>query len=191
MMRAATLATCLAALSLLSACGFHLRRPPVLPPQLHALYITGAGSSNLMRNLRRNLASDTTTVVDDPTQATAVLNIMKAGGSSTLLALDSAGQPLEYRVTYAVEFTLMVGNAVLIEPQTLALTRTYNYNIQDAIGNQEQEDTLDTSMETDIAQLIVFRIQAAAKNALPPVVVPAPVKTIVAAPAAATESSSH
>jgi len=190
-MRAATLAACLAVLSLLAGCGFHLRRAPVLPPQLRALYITGAGSSNLMRNLRRNLASDTTTIVDDATQATAVLNIMKASGSSSLLALDSAGQPLEYRVTYRVEFTLRVGNAVLIEPQTLALTRTYNYNIQDAIGNQEQEDALETAMETDLAQLIVFRIQAAAKNALPPVVVPAPAKITASAPAAATATSSH
>ena len=190
-MRVAVLATCITVLSGLAGCGFHLRRAPVLPPQLHALYITGAGSSNLMRSLRRNLASDTTTIVNDSTQATAVLNIMKASGSSSLLALNRAGQPLEYRVTYEVEFSLMVGNAVLIEPQTLALTRTYNYNIQDAIGNQEQEDALETAMETDIAQLIVFRIQAAAKNALPPVVMPVPAKATMSAPVAATASSNH
>lgn len=190
-MRAAALTVCLAALSLLSGCGFHLRRAPVLPPQLHALYIGGSASTNLMRSLRRNLASDTTTIVDDPTLATATLDIRKASRSSTLLAISRSGQPLEYRVTYRVEFTLMVGNAVLIEPQTLALTRTYNYNIQDAIGNQEQEDALETTMETDLAQLIVFRIQAAAKSALPPVAVPAPAKATVPTPAAATASSRH
>lgn len=191
MKRAAALAACFTALGLLAGCGFHLRRAPVLPPQLHALYIGGSASTNLMRSLRRNLASDTTTIVDDPTLATAILDIRKASRSSTLLAISRSGQPLEYRVTYKLEFSLMVGNAVLIEPQTLALTRTYNYNVQDAIGNQEQEDALYNAMETDLAQLIVFRIQAAAANALPPAVVPAPAKVTVPAPAAATASSSH
>lgn len=146
-----------------------------------------------MRNLRRNLASDSTTIVDDPTLASAVLDISQASGSSTLLAISRSGQPIEYRVTYSVRFSLMVGNAVLIEPQTIALTRTYNYNIADAAGNEETEQALGNAMETDIAQLIVFRIQAAAKNALPPVAVPAPAKATVPAPApaAATASSSH
>ena len=184
MTRALALAACLTTLSLLAGCGFHLRRAAELPPQLHALYITGAGSSNLMRDLRRNLASDTTTIVGDPTQATAVLNIMKVSRSRSLLALNNVGQPLEYRVTYGVLFSLTVGNAVLIEPQTLALTRTYNYNIQDAIGNQEQEDALETAMETDLAQLIIFRIQAAAKNAWPPL----PAKAVTSAPTPATSS---
>ena len=183
MMRAAALVACLGVLCLLVGCGFHLRRAPELPPQLHALYISGSISSNLMRSLRRNLASDTTTIVDAPTLATAILDIRRASRSSSLLAISRTGQPLEYRVTYKLEFSLMVGNAILIEPQTLALTRTYNYNVQDAIGNQEQEEALESGMETDLAQLIVFRIQAAAKNALPPAIAPAP--------AAATASSGH
>jgi len=191
MMRATALAACLMSLSFLAGCGFHLRRALTLPPQLHALYIGGSASSTLMRNLRRNLESGTTTIVDDPTLATAILDIRKASQSSTLLAISRSGQPLEYRVTYRVEFSLMVGNAVLIEPQSLALTRTYNYSVQDAIGNQEQEDALETAMETDLAQLIVFRIQAAAKNALPPMVMPAPANTTLSAPAVATASPGH
>ena len=190
-MRAVALGASLAALSLLAGCGFHLRRAAELPPQLHALYITGPGSSNLMRNLRRNLASDTTTIVDDPTLASAVLDVSQASSSSTLLAISRSGQPIEYRVTYSVRFSLMVGNAVLIEPQTIALTRTYNYNIADAAGNEETEQALGNAMETDIAQLIVFRIQAAARNAMPPAVAPVPAKTTVSAPAIATTSSSH
>lgn len=181
-MRVAALVACLMTLGVLAGCGFHLRRAAELPPQLHALYISG-GSTSLLRNLRRNLASDRTTIVDNPTLASAVLSISQASGSSTLLAISRSGQPIEYRVTYRVRFSLMVGNAVLIEPQTIALTRTYNYNIADAAGNEETEDALNNAMETDIAQLIVFRIQAAAKNALLPIAVPAP--------AATTTSSSH
>lgn len=191
MRRILRLASVASFLTLLVGCGFHLRRPPELPPQLRDLYISGSASSNLMRNLRRNLASDTTTIVDDPTLATATLDIRNSSRRSTMLAISRSGKPLEYRVTYTLEFSLMVGNAVLIEPQTLALTRTYNYNIQDAIGNQEQEDALETTMETDLAQLIVFRIQAAAKNALPPVIAAAPANATVPAPAATSAPPSH
>jgi len=182
--------------SLLTACGFHLRRPPELPAQMRAIYISDAtdyinaninGGTDetpvLVRNLRRDLETGSSQVVDDPTLATALLNIARVNQYSTLLAINNKGVPLEYKVVYQVEFSLQVGNVMLIEPQTLVLSRTYNYNIADAIGNQEQEQGLYASMAGDMAQLITFRIEAAAKAAMqPPAVRPAP------APAMATRT---
>lgn len=182
-----------ALLAMLGACGFHLRQAPDLPPQMRSIFIsiTKGSGVNLTRDLRRILATDSTNVVDDPALATTVLKIDDVNRSSRLMAIsgagNQAGSPVEYRVTYQVEFSLLVGNTMLIEPQTLVLTRTYNYNVSDAIGNQEQEEGLYNAMATDMAQLIVFRIQAAAKSASrPPVTAAAPVKAAVQAPAAAT-----
>ncbi len=157
----------------LAACGFHLRRPPELPAQMRAIYISG-GDVALARSLRRNLETGSSQVVDDLSQATAYLKIIQVRQYSTLLAVSNTGQPLEYRVVYQVEFSLLVGNTMLVEPQTLVLSRTYNYNISDAIGNQEQEQGLYSTMAVDMAQLITFRIEAAAKAALQPPVTPAP-----------------
>lgn len=156
----------------LAACGFHLRRPQELPAQMRAIYISG-GDATLVRSLRRDLETGSSQVVDDATQATALLTILNVSQYSTLLAVSSTGVPLEYKVVYQVQFSLLVGNAMLVEPQTLVLTRTYNYNISDALGNQQQEQGLYSTMAVDMAQLITLRIEAAAKAALPPAT-PAP-----------------
>jgi LPS-assembly lipoprotein len=176
---------------LLTACGFHLRQDPVLPAQMRAIYISG-GEGDLARYLRRDLATDKTQIVDDLSLATSVLRITGVSRNSTLLAISSAGVPLEYKVYYKTEFSLMVGNSMLIEPQSLVLTRTYNYNIADAIGNEEQEEALYGAMAVDMAQLIVFRIQAAARSATQvPVIVASPAKATLQAPPVATRPPVH
>lgn len=166
---------------LLTACGFHLRRPPELPAEMGAIYImSGPGDDpTLLRDLRRTLETGSSRVVDDATHATALLHIIQVSRYSTLLAVSNTGVPLEYKATYQVQFSLLVGNSMLIEPQTLVLSRTYNYNISDALGNQEQEQGLYSTMASDMAQRITSRIQAAAKAALPPA---------TAAPAPATRA---
>lgn len=185
--RSLRIAACAALLGALSACGFHLRQPPDLPPQMRNIYISGAKGNDLVRYLRRDLATDSTQIVDDPGLATSILEIKGVGRRSSLLAISSVGTPLEYKVYYQVEFSLLVGNTMLIEPQTLVLTRTYNYNIADAVGNEEQEEALYGAMAVDMAQLMVFRIQAAARAASrPPVAAPVPAKVTTAAPVAAT-----
>ncbi len=190
MSRRLRLAACTALMGVLSACGFHPRQAPNLPPEMRTIYISGGKSGDLVRNLRRDLATDSSQIVDDLNLASSTLDIIAASQKSSLLAINSSGQPLEYKVTYQVEFSLMVGNEMLIEPQTLVLSRTYNYNIADAIGNQEQEENLSGAMAVDMAQLIVFRIQAAARAASRPPAT-APVMTTARAPAAATKPSAH
>ena len=199
------LIACTLLMGALAACGFHLRRAPEFPQQMRAIYLSGgavtssatSGGSEissviLMRNLRRDLATDNTQVVDDPTLATALLKIISVKQGSSLLAISNTGQPLEYKVYYQVEFSLQVGNTMLIEPQDLILTRTYNYSVTDAIGNEEQEQGLSSAMAKDMARLIVFRIQAAAKSATQaPVTVAAPIKATVPPPAATTQPSTH
>ena len=166
-MRAGQLVAVASLALLLTACGFHLRGAPELPAQMRAIYISGEDPI-LLRDLRRSLESGSSQVVDDPTRATAFLKIIQATQSRTLLALSNTGVPLQYKVNYQVQFSLLVGNSMLVEPQTLVLSRTYNYNISDAIGNQEQEQGLYTTMASDMAQRITYRIQAAAQAALPP-----------------------
>ena len=168
------LAVCGMLLVLLAGCGFELRRPVELPPQMRTIYVSGGSSiagdttGNLLRYLRRDLATSNTQVVDDPALATSLLKIGGVRQASSLLAIAANGTPLEYKVSYTVTFSLLVGNAVLIEPQTLVLSRTYDYNVANAIGNQEQEQALYGAMATDMAQLIVFRVQAAARSNFEP-----------------------
>lgn len=151
--------------ALLSACGFHLRRAPDLPPSMRKIYITAPGSSgDLMRELRRGLASDDTDVLPTPEGATTILSIISVSHSSRPLALSRVGVALLYRVQYEVEFSLTVQGAVILEPQTVTLERNYTYKVSNAIANEEQESALNQALAKDVSQFIVTRVVAAAHS---------------------------
>ena len=169
---------------LVAGCGFHLRRAPDLPPSMRKIYITAPGSSgDLLRELRRDLASDDTAVLPLPEGATTVLSIVSVSHSSRPLALSRAGQALLYQVQYEVVFSLTVQGAVILEPQSVTLNRNYTYSVANAIANEEQEQALNRALSRDISQFIVTRVVAAAKT-LPKYLMAVP--STHAAPAAAS-----
>jgi LPS-assembly lipoprotein len=182
----------------LTACGFHFRQAPDLPPSMRHIYIATPGNNGtLLRELRRDLASDDTEILPTPLGATTVLSIIGVSHSSRPMALSRTGQPLEYQVTYQVEFSLVVQGSTIMEPQAVDLRRNYTYSITNAIANEEQEQNLEDALSRDVAQFIVYRVIAAARSlpaslaALPATApaaasVAAPVTTTAPAPATAT-----
>ena len=169
----------------LTACGFHFRKAPDLPPSMRHIYIAAPGQSgDLLRELRRGLASDDTEVLETPVGATTTLSIISVTHDSRPLALNREGKPLLYQVQYEVEFSLLVQGAVILEPQSVILTRNYTYSISNAVANEEQEQALDKALAKDISQFMVLRVVAAAKS-LPPSLAAMPVTA--AAPATASK----
>jgi LPS-assembly lipoprotein len=152
--------------AVLGGCGLHFRQAPVLPASMQRLYIAaGSGDAALVRELRRSLTSDSTHIVSDPKDSSATLGILKTQQLSRVLTVNNLGQPTEYEVAYQVDFTLQADGAMLIPRQTLTLTRNYAYSVSNAVGNQEQANVLYGALSRDMAQLIVFRIEAAARTA--------------------------
>lgn len=147
---------------LMAGCGFQLRPPAQLPVSLQRTYIADSGdNSELVRELYRNLSTPTTTVTDDATTATAVLSILNVQQIQRVLSVSNTGQPLEYQVAYRVEFSLIARGKTLVAPQTLMLTRNYDYSAGNPIGDTEQANILYSAMARDMAQLIMFKIEAA------------------------------
>lgn len=156
----------LMACMLLAGCGFHLRQPAQLPAAMQRTYINdSSGSVELVRQLRRSLITPTTKVTDDATSATATLNILSARQYQRVLSVSNTGQPLEYQVAYQVQFSLTDAHGkTLIEPQTLTLTRNYAYDIANTLGDVEQANVLYKAMQDNMAQLIMFRLQALGRS---------------------------
>ncbi|MGE5625994.1 MAG: LPS assembly lipoprotein LptE [Bacillota bacterium] len=176
--------------AVIAGCGFHLRQPPVLPPVLQKLYIVSeAHDAEIVRELRRSLESESTAVLDDPTKATATLSIINVYESSRPLVLNRRGQPLMYQAAYSAEYTLVAGGVVLIPPEVQTLTRNYNFSVTNGIANEEQEASLYNQLAKEMAQLIIFRLQAVARGVPASATAPLPASTthpppIPAAPAA-------
>lgn len=147
---------------LLAGCGFHLRQPAHLPAVMQRTYINDAsGNVELVRELRRSLVTPTTNVTDDATTATVTLNILSAKQFDRVLSVSNTGQPLEYQVAYLVKFSLTdAKGTTLIAPQTLILSRNYAYSAANPIGDAEQANVLYKAMQDNMAQLIMFRLQA-------------------------------
>ena len=77
----------------LSACGFHLRQAPDLPPSMRKIYVAAPGQSGqLLRELRRSLASDDTEILTTPEGATTTLSIISvtqvSSGPATAACTD-------------------------------------------------------------------------------------------------------
>ena len=182
-------------LMMLSGCGFHLRQAPDLPPSMRHIYIaTSGGNGTLLRELRRDLSSDNTQILPTPEGATSTLSIIGVTEGSRPLALARNGQPLEYQVTYQVEFSLLVQDTPILEPQTVVLRRNYTYSVTNAIANEEQEQNLEDALSRDVAQFIVYRVIAAARSLSPtlaalPATAKAPAAASIAVPVAATRAA--
>jgi LPS-assembly lipoprotein len=147
---------------LMSGCGFQFRQPAQLPVSMQRTYIADSGgNTELVRALSRSLDTPTTHVTSDATTATATLYILYSKRSQRVLSVSNTGQPLEYQIAYQVQFSLKaVGGKTLVEPQVLMLTRNYNYKTSSTIGDTEQADLLYKALQDNMAELIMFRIDA-------------------------------
>jgi LPS-assembly lipoprotein len=151
---------------LIAGCGFHLRQPAQLPVSMQRTYIADFGSNReLVRALNRSLTTPTTSVTHEATTATAILKILNSKQSRRVLSVSNTGQPLEYQIAYEVEFSLITASGkTLLEPQVLTLTRNYNYSTTAIIGDSEQADLLYKALADNMAELIMFRIDAVNRN---------------------------
>lgn len=154
---------CLAAILVvvLGGCGFHLRSSNDLPPVMRMTYLAiPSGNNELMRELRRSLTTDTASVTDDPTKATATLTILSALQLTRVLSVNNLGRPVEQEVAYQVRFSLTTPTETLIQPETLTLKRNFAYDEANALGDAEQAGVLYASLQREMAQLILFRVGA-------------------------------
>lgn len=148
--------------SMLSACGFHLRGDVALAPQLARIHIQGADPYDpLVRDLTRALTSAGSTVVADPAEATAVLQIVSNSAARRVLSVQTTGKVQEYELYQTLEFRVRdAAGRELLDAQRLELTRDYLYDADDVLGKAGEEETLRRDMRRDLVRLALLRLEA-------------------------------
>ncbi len=75
--------------------------------------------------------------------------------------MNTNGQPLEYSLTYRVQFQLLdaKGN-VLLTPQSLTLRRDLAYSVNIQLGSTRRTQELIADMQGEAVQLILLRLEA-------------------------------
>jgi LPS-assembly lipoprotein len=150
----------LAALSL-AGCGFQLRGTADLP--FKTIYMPPANQPGVALDLRRNIqAGSRTTVVDDPKGAEAVLEFTQESREKTILSLAANGRVREFELQYSVSFRVHDNKGGEFLPSsTVLLKRAVTFNDTDILAKEREDEQIYRSMESDMVQQILRRLEAA------------------------------
>ncbi|GAB2559545.1 LPS-assembly lipoprotein LptE [Rhodanobacter koreensis] len=151
----------------LAACGFHLRENAALPPSLQRIHLNVSGGGEFQRMLTRALETSGVTVEDNGGAGIAELRVPVAAFGTDSLTNGGYVRITEYSVHYQVQFDVAGpdGN-VLIPLQHINMSREYSYDATNTVGNASQVQEIQHSLNDDMVQAILFRLQAAGKHGL-------------------------
>ena len=149
-----------AALTMLSACGFHLRGAngeANLP--FKTMLLGFPENSALGAELRRNISANGTTVVTDPKLAEALLDVLGETREKVVLSLNSQGRIREYTLFYKFRFKVRGPKGqVLLAPTEIILKRDISFNESAALAKEVEEGLLYRDMQSDLVQQILRRL---------------------------------
>lgn len=142
----------------LTACGFHLRGDVGMP--FTTLYLD-AGSSNspFVHELRRNLANNKVTLVNQSEQAQVILQIVSEVTDKQILTLSGAGRVNEFQLRYRVSVHAYDSrHNTWIPAEEMFLYRNFSYDDTKILAKESEEALLFQSMRSDMVQQILRRL---------------------------------
>jgi LPS-assembly lipoprotein len=156
----------LLALSMLAACGFHLRNQSSLPSALEPIYIGGKVSNGALANaLRYQLRNNDTKVATNSATANYKLILLAETHEQRIISLDRRGLAAEYGLISAIEFELLdrSGQHVL-GPLKLQEMRTVTNNPDNALTTSQEITLVQDDIDKALAALVVRRLGAFANH---------------------------
>lgn len=152
-------------LCVLSGCGFHLRGNATLPSSMQRVHLSASGSADFQRNLARALQTSGVTVEDESGPGIAELNLPTAAFATESLTRGGYVRITEQAVRFNVTFDVVsAGGQIIVPRQTINMQRAYSFDAADAVGNANQVKQIERSLQDDMVQSILFRLQAAGKR---------------------------
>ncbi|QEY17924.1 hypothetical protein D0C16_19170 [Cellvibrio sp. KY-GH-1] len=160
----------------LSACGWHLRGSTsgsdklAMTQPLNLTIESSDNHSQLVNSLRQALPGYKITEVEKNTAQTLVLNI----GSETLdkrtAGVGSDALTSAYEIILRAPFSISsAGNLITPKDTAASITRTYNYNVNNANSAAQEEELVLREMRRELAQTILRRVKnLAAKQSTTP-----------------------
>jgi LPS-assembly lipoprotein len=148
----------LAALAL-AGCGFHPRAQLQLPATLSPLVVETADPySPLGLELAATLerAGIAPGVAGTPS---AALKITAEDWNTSPLTVDQLARVREYITRYRVQFAVVdATGAVLVESQTIELSREYTYDITASAGSPAEQELIQRELRRDMQAAILRRL---------------------------------
>jgi LPS-assembly lipoprotein len=155
-----------AALCVLTACGFHLRNQSALPSALQPIFIGGPASGGALAGaLRYQLRSSDTNVTSNAGKANYRLILLGESQEQRIISLDRRGLAAEYGLISSVEFELQDRNGQrVLGPLSLQELRTVTNNPDNALTTSQEVVLVRTDINKALAALVVRRLGAYANH---------------------------
>lgn len=145
--------------TLLSACGFHLRGQVDLPVGLRILNLDAQAAETMTQNLlRQSMLSNGVTLSKD---APYTLKIISESGNRRVLSVTSNAKASEYELTQNLSFKLLDANGEAVsEELNITSYRTLQYDADAEIGKAQEEANLRREMKQNNAYNVLIRLKA-------------------------------
>ncbi len=150
---------------LLGGCGFQLRAPAQLPPDLLPVHVQAGPGSRIAGVLARALRNAEVAVTGNPREAGVVVRIEQDFHEERVSAVNSTGKVIGNELRYQVTFdAVRRGGAPFAERQTIVLTRDYVNPEVEVLGKTEEAALIRQDMERDMADRILYRLRTRLQN---------------------------
>lgn len=149
----------MAALLLLSACGFKLQSRTDLPPEMQRTRLEILDPySEFARRVEILLEQNGVQVVTALSGA-AVLEVPVNEARKEIQSIGDNARVQEYLVRHSVQFRLLDNKGVeLIPLQTFELSRVYQFNEQDILAAEREDEFLRNDLADSLARMVVRRL---------------------------------
>jgi len=167
------------AATLLAGCGFHLAGNRPLPPQLQSVYVElidpyHVTAPPLQTSLQVRLTRAGATLKSSADDAESVLRLSDLAEGREVLSIGPTGQAIEYRLLTRVTYSLRKKNGqVLIDPQSLTVSRDYSFSAQQILPKEVEETRLRGYIQDSLAEQLLLRVESALSKGKPELAAPA------------------
>ncbi len=147
--------------SSLVACGFHLRGAADIA--YSSVFIQGS-TLVISKNLKKTLNTNGVKVLDNPSNAELLLELVGEESEKRILSLAGTGTVNEFELYYRVHYRTKAAGAELWSPvQTVEARRDYTYSDANLLAKQDEEKRLNENMHSDVISSLMRRLAALKK----------------------------
>lgn len=150
----------------LSACGFHLRGPIELPPNLKTVRIFGSAEyAPLTLELTSTLSNAGVTVMPANSTGISTISITQESYTRRVLSVDAQGRAAEYGLLYAFYFQFSdAGGEVLLPKTRIEVSRDFRFDPNAVLAKDTEEKQLRAEMVNFAVRQLVRRLDAVLKT---------------------------
>lgn len=154
-------AASLAAVLLLSACGFHLQGRQPLPAAFAYTFVdTRDEQTDFVQDLRKALLASKVNVVPTKGSSGAVIAVHEDELTERVLSVSARNIPTEYELTYKVNFSVTSGDKTLIDKEEISASRDLSFDEAQLLAKEREQEILSEALARDLVALVMRRLAA-------------------------------